>query len=117
MKELCTVIIPSFNSEKTIKAAVDSALAQTYENIEILIRISIFHYLIGYIHPFYNGNGRLSRFVSSYLLSRDLEPLLSYRLSYTIKENIKVLRIKLPMKSGIPGPMETERFVMTIFVR
>ncbi len=37
MKELCTVIIPSFNSEKTIKAAVDSALAQTYENIEILI--------------------------------------------------------------------------------
>nr|DAL99242.1 MAG TPA: Fic family protein [Caudoviricetes sp.] len=76
--------------ESAIICAVEKALNfLNDENIEILIRISIFHYLIGYIHPFYNGNGRLSRFVSSYLLSRDLEPLLSYRLSYTIKENIK----------------------------
>lgn len=60
------------------------------DEIEMLERISIFHYLFGYIHPFYNGNGRLSRFISSYLLSKELNSLISYRLSYTIKENIQL---------------------------
>ncbi|MDO4863477.1 MAG: Fic family protein, partial [Ruminococcus sp.] len=35
-----------------------------------------------------DGNGRTSRFISSYLLTSELEPLMGYRLSYTIKENI-----------------------------
>lgn len=58
------------------------------DEIEPLFRISIFHYLFGYIHPFYNGNGRLNRFISSYRLADILEPIIGYRLSYTIKENI-----------------------------
>lgn len=58
------------------------------EDIDIFIRISVFHYLFGYIHPFYDGNGRTSRFISSYLLSKQLNPLIGFRLSYTIKENI-----------------------------
>ncbi|MCR5729194.1 MAG: Fic family protein [Ruminococcus sp.] len=56
------------------------------EDIDIFIRISFFHYLFGYIHPFYDGNGRTSRFISSYLLSRYLTSLIGFRLSYTIKE-------------------------------
>lgn len=59
------------------------------QNIDLLIRTSIFHYLFGYIHPFYNGNGRISRFISSYMLSKELDPLIGYRISGTIKENIK----------------------------
>ncbi|MDD4690033.1 MAG: Fic family protein [Eubacteriales bacterium] len=59
------------------------------KSIPDIIRISIFHYLFGYIHPFYDGNGRTSRFISSYLLSQQLEFLIGYRLSYTIKENKK----------------------------
>lgn len=59
------------------------------KEIPILIRISIFHYLFGYIHPFYDGNGRTSRFISSYLLSKEFEFLIGFRLSYTIKEHIK----------------------------
>lgn len=58
------------------------------EALPSLIKISVFHYLFGYIHPFYDGNGRTSRFISSYLLAQDFEPLIGYRLSYTIKENI-----------------------------
>ena len=38
------------------------------KEIPILVRISVFHYLFGYIHPFYDCNGRTSRFISSYLL-------------------------------------------------
>lgn len=58
------------------------------EDIPALIRIAVFHYLFGYIHPFYDGNGRTSRFISSYLLAQKFEYLIGYRLSYTIKENI-----------------------------
>lgn len=58
------------------------------ESVEELYRICIFHYLIEYIHPFYDGNGRLGRFLLSYALSKTLEPLLAYRISGTIKEHI-----------------------------
>lgn len=35
--KLVSVIIPAYNAEKTIEAAVESVLAQTYKNIEIII--------------------------------------------------------------------------------
>ena len=57
--------------------------------IPVLVRIAVFHYLFGYIHPFYDGNGRTSRFISSYLLSKEFDFLIGFRLSYTIKEHIK----------------------------
>lgn len=53
-----------------------------------ILRVAIFHYLFGYIHPFYDGNGRTSRFISSYLLSKELNTLTGFGLSYAIKENI-----------------------------
>jgi Fic family protein len=56
-------------------------------NISFLIRICIFHYLFGYAHPFYDGNGRISRFISSYLLGKQLNILVALRISYTIKNN------------------------------
>lgn len=58
------------------------------DSVELLYRVCVFHYLLGYIHPFYDGNGRLNRFISSYMLGKELHPLLGYRLSYTIKDNI-----------------------------
>lgn len=75
--------------EDKIISAMENALdLLKNENIDILIRIALFHYLFGYIHPFYDGNGRTSRFISSYLLSQELNHLIGYRLSYTIKENL-----------------------------
>ena len=59
------------------------------EDVQALYRICLFHYMIEYIHPFYDGNGRLGRFILSYCISENLEMLLAYRISETIKENIK----------------------------
>ena len=76
--------------ETKIIQAMENALQFLQDdNCDILCRISVFHYLLEYIHPFYDGNGRLGRFICSYLLSQELEPVTGYRLSYTIKENIK----------------------------
>ena len=58
------------------------------DDIDSLIKISAFHYLFGYIHPFYDGNGRTSRFISSYLIKNELDVLLALKLSYTVKNNI-----------------------------
>ncbi|MGN0679881.1 MAG: Fic family protein [Oscillospiraceae bacterium] len=75
--------------EDKIIATMDSALELLKnDNLDILVRIALFHYLFGYIHPFYDGNGRTSRFISSYLLSQELNHLIGYRISYTIKENL-----------------------------
>lgn len=78
-----------FPEDKIISAMEDALAYLNDESVELLYRISVFHYLLGYIHPFYDGNGRLNRFISSYLLAKELQPILSFRLSYTIKENIR----------------------------
>jgi len=76
--------------EKIICEMMEKALnILNNDNVETLIKIAAFHYFCGYIHPFYDGNGRLCRFISSYLISKELEPILSFRISYTIHENIK----------------------------
>ena len=76
--------------EETIIHAMEQALAFLNNDVcEVLFRIGVFHYLLEYIHPFYDGNGRLGRFICSYLLSQELEPVTGYRISYTIKEYIK----------------------------
>ena len=75
--------------ESAIIDGVEKALAFLNDkSIEPLYRMCIFHYLLEYIHPFYDGNGRLGRFILSYGISENLETLLAYRISGTIKENI-----------------------------
>lgn len=81
------------------------------EEYNFLIRIAVFHYMFGYMHPFYDGNGRTSRFISSYLLSKKLQYLVSYKLSYTIKENINSY-----YKSFKETNDEKNRGDLTIFV-
>lgn len=76
--------------EAKIIAHIDEALQIiNREDIVPIYKIAVFHYLIGYIHPFYDGNGRLSRFISSYLLKQEFNTLVALRLSYTIKNTKK----------------------------
>lgn len=74
--------------ESKIISYIDTVLS-LFKNDAIpqLYKIAILHYFIGYIHPFYDGNGRLSRFISSFLLKQEFNSLVALRLSYTIKNN------------------------------
>ena len=83
------VIHQGVTPESQIIFCMNKALSILNDSeMDCMFRVSIFHYLFGYIHPFYDGNGRTSRFISSYLLAKEFEPILGYRISHSIKENI-----------------------------
>ena len=74
--------------EDKIVDAMNIALNILHDaNTPILVRIAIFHYLFVYIHPFYDGNGRTARFISSYYLAKNFHYLSALRLSYIIKRH------------------------------
>ena len=54
-----------------------------------LVSLSLFHYIFAYIHPFYDGNGRTDRFITSYFLKQEFDILIASRLSIYIKRNRK----------------------------
>lgn len=85
------------------------------EEINYLIRIAIFHYAFGYIHPFYDGNGRTSRFISSCLISKKLEELVAFRLSYTIRQNIKKYQKSFNIVNDEKNKGDLTSFVSTFF--
>ena len=60
------------------------------EEIPLLARVAIFHYLFEYVHPFYDGNGRTARFIVSYFLTTRFHKLIALRLSVIIKKRRKI---------------------------
>lgn len=72
--------------ETKIIEAMEKALAVLNdESIPVFVRVAIFHYLLGYIHPFYDGNGRLSRFITACFFALQLHPAVALGLSALIK--------------------------------
>lgn len=45
--------------------------------------------MFAYAHPFYDGNGCTNWFIISYVLSHNFNPIVGYRLSYSMKERIE----------------------------
>lgn len=76
-----------FPEEKIDQYMVRALDILNSEDGQTLINAAVFHYLFGYIHPYYDGNGRLNRFITSYILSRELSPIAAYRISYAIKND------------------------------
>lgn len=73
-----------YPEEKIILYMEEALKLINTEEVCRLAALSVFHYLFGYIHPFYDGNGRLNRFISSYLLSEELTYTVGFGLSNVI---------------------------------
>lgn len=90
-KDICVVIKKSgtqkeihkgvYPEEKIIQHLIELINFLNSDLQPLLIRIAIAHYYFGYIHPFYDGNGRISRFISSMYLKEKFSPITSISLS------------------------------------
>ncbi|WP_297135000.1 Fic family protein [Terrisporobacter sp.] len=111
-KEIHTGVMPESEIIESMSNALDMLHCNDYN---FLIRIAVFHYMFGYIHPFYDGNGRTSRFISSYLLSKRLVSLVSYRIAYTIKENINTYYKSFELTNDEKNKGDMTYFVLVFF--
>jgi Uncharacterized conserved protein len=76
--------------EENIIAAINNLLMFINDTqCSFYIKLAVIHYYLGYIHPFYDGNGRLARFISTLLIAKEKSVFLAFKLSKIIKENIK----------------------------
>ena len=78
-----------YPESKIIKDIDDTLSILNNPDLPYLVRVALFHYFLGYIHPFYDGNGRISRYVSSYYLSQVIDSIASLRLSIACKKRQK----------------------------
>ena len=61
---------------------MDAALKILHsQDFPLFVRLGLFRYFFGYIHPFYDGNGQTDRFITSYFLKKNFHLLLGLRLS------------------------------------
>ena len=58
-----------------------------YDNLPKLYKIFIGHYYFEYIHPFYDGNGRVGRYVLAKSLTSVVDIFTAITLSYSINRN------------------------------
>lgn len=72
--------------EEKIIVALDQCL-HDLNGYNRLIQAGIFHFLFGYIHPFYDGNGRMGRYLTIRLLAQDLSLCGLLNFSLIVKQN------------------------------
>lgn len=77
------VIHRGIHPEKKIIEEINNLLdfMNKENSIPPIIKVAVGHYYFGYIHPFYDGNGRTSRFISSLYLADTLGNIPALSLS------------------------------------
>lgn len=80
--EASKTIHEGISGEREIYHHLEALLALLNQSqLPLLIRFAIGHYYFGYIHPFYDGNGRTGRFLTSLYLSKSFSIYTAYALS------------------------------------
>lgn len=88
-------------------------LMNNNEEIPLLIKTAIGHYFFGYIHPFYDGNGRTSRFISSMYLAKSLGTISSLSLSRGSNKYTKRYLEGFELTNSIKSRGEMNLFIET----
>lgn len=80
------VIHSGIMPEKEMIRILDRTLHRL-QNTVPLVAAAVFHFVFGYVHPFYDGNGRLNRYLSTAMLAQDFEMAGVLQLSLVIREH------------------------------
>ena len=76
--------------EPRINEAVDKLInLMNRRDIHFIEKCLLSHYYLEYIHPFYDGNGRLGRYIVSSYLSRKLDSYTGLSISSAVNNNRK----------------------------
>ncbi len=91
-------------SEEKIIEVLDQSL-QAIQNEKAILQAALFHFIFGYVHPFYDGNGRLNRFLCSVKLADELELAGILKFSLVLRNNRKTYyrmfeQAEVPMNKG-----------------
>lgn len=71
--------------EKIIEYLNTSLSILNNQNINVFVRLSLFHYIFEYVHPFYDGNGRIGRYLLSMIIKDKISSIFAFRISAGIK--------------------------------
>ncbi|WP_167629106.1 Fic family protein [Listeria valentina] len=78
-------------TEETLKEEIQKMIHfMNDDELPCLHKIAIGHFIFGYLHPYYDGNGRTARYISSIYLKKLLNPITSLSLSKACKDNLKI---------------------------
>ena len=82
------IIHHGISGEDNIKQEMEKIIKfLNNDDIPSLIKISIIHFFIEYIHPFYDGHGRFGRYLLSINLAKYLEKYTALSISFIIAQN------------------------------
>lgn len=100
-------------SEELINADLTKLIVfMNSDQVPLIVKAIITHYFFEYIHPFYDGNGRMGRFLLSSYLSRKLDLFTGLSISNSIYQN----RVKYEKAfAGVSNPKN--KADLTLFIQ
>lgn len=73
--------------EEIIRILETSIKILDQSQIDPILQAALFHFIFGYVHPFYDGNGRLARYLSQIKLAEVLKSAGILNLSLAIRQD------------------------------
>lgn len=105
----------SSNEESIIADLEKLILFMNQTALPSLLKCCISHYYFEYIHPFYDGNGRMGRFLMSNYLSRKSDPLTGLTVSNAVIHNKRKYEKAFSEVTNPRNRGEVTLFVQTMY--